>query len=99
MTVTAPSQPSKPQVTVHWDDKHDEPYLSPPSHPHVRVTPYRDTEADIASIVSPPPSLSSETRQGQELTAATHRQRPPRRMLVLRPPVPYHGGRSARAAW
>lgn len=47
---TAPIPP--PRVQVQWGN--DEPYLTPPSHPDIRIGPYRDTPADIAAMVRPP---------------------------------------------
>jgi hypothetical protein len=38
--------------TVHWDG--GEPYLAPPSHPGITITPYRDAEADLVALVRPP---------------------------------------------
>lgn len=44
------------EVEVHWDEANNEPYLSPPSHPHIRITPYRDIEGDLSALVSPSPA-------------------------------------------
>lgn len=39
-----------PHVTVQWDGA--EPYLVPASRPDLRLTPYRDTDAEVAGLIS-----------------------------------------------
>ncbi|WOO84534.1 uncharacterized protein LOC62_06G008052 [Vanrija pseudolonga] len=49
MTVPTPAVPLPP-VAVQWDGA--EPYLTPPTRPELRLTPYRDTAAEVAGLIA-----------------------------------------------